>query len=267
MPSDVRANAVRLARRYAPRLVQRVRPWDYYPSYTYGVRQGALNARALGVPAITAIELGVAGGNGLLHLQALAPKVEAETGVHVDVVGFDLATGMPKPLDYRDLPYIWAPGYYQMDVDALTPRLTTAELVLGDITETAADWLARDPAPIGFISFDMDYYTSTRAAMDALLGATAARFLPRTVFYFDDIVGGDEAMMCDSVGELLAIREFNDEHELRRIAPIHGLQYKVRTDREWLVKTYAFHIFDHPAYNTHINRRPDQQFQLQPTWT
>ncbi|MBV8815423.1 MAG: hypothetical protein JO271_13110, partial [Verrucomicrobia bacterium] len=90
---------------------QRLR-WDLFkrPDYAYGVYQAALQARALGIPRICAIEFGVAGGNGLLALEDVADQVTKHVGVGVDTYGFDTGTGMPAPVDYRDMPYLWQPG-------------------------------------------------------------------------------------------------------------------------------------------------------------
>src|SRR5215469_11295162 len=77
--------------------------------YAYGLYQGALLAQRLGHKRITAVEFGVAGGNGLVALEFLAEKIEKEVGVGVDVVGFDSGEGLPSTdeQDYRDLPYFW----------------------------------------------------------------------------------------------------------------------------------------------------------------
>src|SRR5262245_50288865 len=46
------------------------------PSYTWGVLQAAHLGKALGYPAISVLEFGVAGGNGLVALETAALEVE-----------------------------------------------------------------------------------------------------------------------------------------------------------------------------------------------
>jgi hypothetical protein len=46
------------------------------PNYTWAMLQAGYLAKALGMPRISAIEFGVAGGNGLLALESAAELVE-----------------------------------------------------------------------------------------------------------------------------------------------------------------------------------------------
>lgn len=231
------------------------------PGYGYGVYHAALEARALGIPRITAIEFGVAGGYGLIALEEVAADVEAITGVGVDVFGFDLASGMPEPSDYKDMPYIWQKGFFSMDVEKLKSRLKKAELILGNVATTTRAFAERSVAPIGFISFDLDFYSSTKQAF-VLLDAAAEKFLPRVFCYFDDVVGDDWELHCEYTGELLAIREFNDAHPERKIAKISGFRHKRRFSRAWNAKMYVLHLFDHPKQLVHVNPRKNWQLRL-----
>src|SRR5207302_19401 len=82
---------------------------------------------------------------------------------------------------------------------------------LGPVSETVPPFLATPNfPPIGFISFDLDYYNSTKQAFQIFAGRAEMR-LPRIYCYFDDIVFPPWACHNDHVGELLAIREFNQE--------------------------------------------------------
>ena len=110
-------------------------------------------ASRLKIPRISVIELGVAGGRGLVALERASAEIEKALGVGIDVVGFDTGEGMPAAADYRDLPHIWGPGFYKMDADKLRARLTRAELILGDVAATTTEWMRRPKrAPIGFVS-------------------------------------------------------------------------------------------------------------------
>jgi hypothetical protein len=259
----LRERARVIARTRFPGLMNRVRPLDPYPYYRHGVTLAAKEGKALGLSAISVIELGVAGGSGLVNLEETAASVSAAVGIDIQVVGFDLGSGMPHATDYRDLPYIWQPGFYKMDVPLLQARLTVAQLVLGDVAETIPDWVASAPPPVGFVAFDLDYYSSTKVAFDGLLTAGPDRLLPRTICYFDDIIGFEDELLCEYVGELLAIREFNDEHEMRKIAKINGFRYKIPpTHRRWPDQMFALHIFDHPDYTKYIYPDASRQLEL-----
>lgn len=221
-----------------------------HPAYAYGVYCAAQLAAQLGVPRIAALELGVAGGRGLLALERIATEVEQRFGVAIDVAGFDTGEGMPEGVDYRDLQHVWTSGYYTMDYDKLRQRLTRATLVLGDIAQTAPPWLEH-AAPIGFVAFDLDYYSSTKKAF-ALFEGPASTHLPRVHCYFDDIAGPEFACMNDYVGELLAINEFNAEHARRKICQIRNLRCARKLDEAWYAQMYAFHDFDHPHYTVNV---------------
>ena len=224
------------------------RPW-----YGYGVYHAARLAQLLRVPRIAVLEFGVAAGDGLVELERMASEVSKLFPVQIDVVGFDTGIGMPEHTDYRDLPYIWRKGHYRMDAEQLRRRLTSAELVLGDVAETVPPFLSRlSGAAIGFIAFDLDFYSSTMAAFRIFEGTDEA-YLPRVLCYFDDVVGTDDQVHCEDVGELLAIREFNCSHTLKhRIRPIFGLASKRLLASAWTPNMMAYHRYDHPRYGDYI---------------
>jgi hypothetical protein len=230
---------------------------DLYPRphYAYGVQQAAILARRLGIPRISVIEFGVAGGAGLVEMDRMARLATADTGVAIDVFGFDTGRGLPKPTDHRDLPYTWREGDFVMDQKALRARLPQAELILGDIQETIPRFLqAHDPAPIGFVSIDVDYYSSTAAAL-RLFDGDHGHFLPRVFCYLDDTVGDeDQVVHNDYVGELAAVRELNEANDAMKLSPINGLRHKRAVPAPWNELIYVLHRFEHPAYGTYVGR-------------
>jgi hypothetical protein len=231
------------------------------PSYTWGVLQSVHLAKAIGIGHVSAIEFGVAGGNGLIELERIADKVEEIFGVGIDVYGFDTGTGLPKPQDYRDLPNLYTEQAFPMDIDKLKRRLTRAHLILGLVETTVPTFMDSAPAPVAFISFDLDYYSSTMQAFK-LLEADHALLLPRIHCYFDDIMG---FTFSDYTGERLAISEFNASHSMRKLSPIYCLRYYLPTPPErshWPEKFYMAHIFDHDLYgrNDGSVRRPSGGF-------
>jgi len=226
------------------------------PNYGYALLYAAKQARNLGIKKISAIEFGVAAGTGLIELEKMAEKVTKITKVSIDIFGFDMGTGLPAPSDYRDLPYIFKGGFYKMDMQHLQARLKkTTRLILGDVADTIPDFIKISIAPVGFAAFDLDFYSSTVHAMK-ILSAGHYKLLPRVYCYFDDTIGAREELYNEYTGELLAIREFNQQHDDRKIALIHGLIHHRIIKSSWCNAMYALHIFDHPLYNHYI---PDQQ--------
>jgi hypothetical protein len=233
------------------------------PHLAYGLKAAATEARKLGHNSMTAIEFGVGAGNGLLAMEEHAAVVETMTGVHISVVGFDAGNGLPDPVDYHDMPYAWEGGFYPMDEDLLRSRLRLAELVIGDVKTTAKEFLGRsDPlSPIGFASFDLDYWSSTIAAFDIFRGDPRA-CLPRVWCYFDDI-----GWTVEDVGELRAIHDFNEEPRPHRIRPQHTLRSRLPFQPLWADQFYQAHLFDHPDYNVLLADREAERVTLGEGWT
>jgi hypothetical protein len=238
--------------------------WDvlYRTYYGYGTFQAALQAKALGLTSISVIEFGVAGGRGLIALEDIAQGVFDELGVKVEIFGFDTGCGIPEALDYRDMPYIWQKGFFDMDYEKLKTRLKNATVILGDVAETVPNFMSNDDiSPIGFIAFDLDYYSSTIKSFE-IFKKDSSFFLPRVFCYFDDIIGDDWEVHSIYTGELLAIDEFNQKSKFKKIAKIEGLTFKRKIQKKWNEKMYVFHDFKHPLYNKHIYPNKNWQFIL-----
>ena len=219
------------------------------PQYAWGVLQGASLAKVLGIPRVSVIEFGVAGGLGLLALETISEVIERKTNIGIDVFGFDSGVGLPKPEDFRDQPNLWFEGQLPMDRAKLEPKLRRANLYLGLVKETIPAFIAGNPSPVAFASFDLDLYSSTRDAL-LLFKSDYAYLLPRVVSYFDDICGWSYNDYC---GERGAIAEFNTSNDTRKICPIYALRYFIprfaRNDL-WPDGMYFAHFFEHPLYGT-----------------
>jgi hypothetical protein len=234
-----------------------VRPGIFRPSYTWGLLHSAHLAKALGIDRISAIEFGVAGGNGLVSLEKIAEEVEKALGVGIDIYGFDTGVGLPKPDDYRDLPNLYTAAAFPMDIKKLKDRLNKAQLILGEINGTIDGFIRSMPAPVAFVSVDVDYYSSTMHIF-RLFDADHRILLPRIHCYFDDITGFTHS---DFTGERLAIADFNASHAIRKISPIYGVRHFLpapTSHGEWPEKYYMAHFFDHPMYGASdgLWRRP-----------
>lgn len=230
------------------------------PNYTWSVLHTASIALRTGRDPIAVVELGVAGGGGLIALESAALAVEERLGVRIEVYGFDTGTGLPRPTDLRDAPFLIAEGDFPMDEGKLRARLRRAELILGDVSETIRSFLDTRPPPVGFAAYDLDYYSSTRDAL-ALLRAEPDRLFPRVLCYFDDVHGYPWG---DCIGARLAIREFSRPDDARQLAALPGLRYLLpagERDERWPDAMYVAHAFDHPAYadpeGTELVRRLD----------
>lgn len=231
------------------------------PHYGYCVYHAAMLAKNLGIQKISVLELGVAGGNGLINLEYHAQQVTKCLHIDIDVYGFDTGEGLPDYLDYRDLPYSWKKGFYDMDVQKLKKRLKTAKLILGDIKNTIDVFFKEyNPAPIGAIMFDLDFYSSTNAALD-MFDADEKYFLPRIFCYFDDVCGSEIELFNDFTGERLAISEFNQTHKTMKLAKAYHLLSK-KIVIPWYHRIWIFHNFEHNQYNFFIGKSLIDQIWL-----
>jgi hypothetical protein len=236
-------------------LWQKVR-WEAVdrPQYLLGLLKAAEQASSQGIQEIAAIEFGVASGNGLLYLDMYAEKIEKETGIKVLLYGFDSGSGLPTPLpDFRDHPDQWRSHDYPMDEQNLRKRLSErVTLLIGNVKDTVPKFLSQNTIPIGFISFDLDLYSSTIDAMK-VLSSTNRKVLNRIILYFDDI---DFFFNHQFAGELLAISEFNQNNVHIKIDKWRGIQRnQVFKDSLWLSKMYVAHNLESIS-SIHLNRPP-----------
>jgi len=229
------------------------------PNYTYCVYHAAQLARRLGLKAISVLEFGVAGGNGLMFLDRLSLRVEKATGVRIEVYGFDTGMGLPEVTATEDLPYWFRPTQYKMEVQELEAQLTSAKLVLGNVAKTVVDFFERyRPAPVAAIFNDLDLYTSTRDSLK-LFDQPSEHFLPRIFFYFDDVIGTELEMYSDCAGQLLAISEFNRSHDSIHISINQNLL--ARVDVSYRYQIYYGHLRSHPLYSKYIGGRDQTQIE------
>ena len=200
--------------------------------YALSLAHGVYIALNCGYKKITAIELGVAGGNGLRDLCLIADNLESKFDLEIDVIGFDTGTGLPELKDYRDHPEMWHQGEFCVTDINLPPR---ARLILGDVANTVPEFVQTFNGILGFVSIDLDLYSSTVSAMP-LFELHARNYLPVMPVYVDDMnvcIGYNP--WC---GEELALSEFNDLHKLRK--------FEQKSDIWRIQNFHVFHVFDHP---------------------
>ena len=213
--------------------------------HAYGLLKAADEAGARGIGRVTVVELGVASGTGLLNLCEIAARVTGETGVDFHLAGFDTGEGMPPPSDYRDHPELYKEGWFPMDREALAGSLpANAEVHFGPVAETIKPFAERlgPDAPLGFATLDVDFYSSAKDALRLFDGSPDA-YLPTLPVYVDDLALATHTRFA---GELLAIREFNAERELRKVDWDWNLRNtRVFKNAEWLTHMFKLHVLDH----------------------
>ena len=232
------------------------------PHYAYCMLAAADLARRLGRAEISAIEFGVAGGNGLKFMCDFAEEVRRVTGVTVTCFGFDTGKGMPPPEGEKDLPYWFQEAQYVMDEPALRAKVPNGKLVIGEIKDTLPTFFdAHAVPPIGAIFNDVDYWSSTRHSFDLFreVKSRPDAFLPRIFMYFDDIIGREFEMYGPHNGQLAAMHEFNAAQEDVKIHLNQNLLPK--THLAYRHQIYYAHLFRHPDYNRYIGNQEQDNLQ------
>jgi hypothetical protein len=214
--------------------------------HAYALLKAADDAKKIGIERVSVIEFGVANGAGLFNIQSIAKRVTKTTGIFFDIYGFDTGEGMPPPTSYKDHPDLYTEGDFPMDFEKLQNALDpNTKLVIGPINETIPKFLEQDfkSSPIGFISIDVDYYSSSVESLKVLEKKSTA-YLPRVTIYLDDLQDDSHNSWC---GELAAINEFTQDHEYRKIERHTFLRgYRIFKNARWIDHMFFAHILDHP---------------------
>jgi hypothetical protein len=226
----------------------------YRPHYAYALLETAKLAKVLGHKSISILEFGCAGGAGLLDIEYHINEIKKYFDLGFELYGFDSGEGLPPSNDVRDVLYLWQPGEYKMDYNKLVNKLESTKVVIGPVSDTINDFIEKyNPAPVGCVFNDFDYYTSTRDSFK-LYKNNVKYFFPRVFMYFDDTLG-----TSNFNGELLAINEFNSNNESQKIDLIQLKAEQLSLSwKNWIYlakKYYYLHNFDHPEYSKAINSR------------
>jgi hypothetical protein len=163
---------------------------------------------------------------------------------------------MPTPLDYRDHPELYQEGDFRMEKEKLLKKLpSNCKLLIGSVEETIPIFLKETDlydAPIGFISFDLDYYSSTKIALSVLKGPEN-RYLAKLPLYFDDIALWSHNSKS---GELLAITELNSTNNNRLIEmDMFTKSRRIFKTAEWLNHIYYLHVLDSSIRKRIVQKR------------
>ena len=223
-------------------------------NYSLGMLHSVWQAILCGHDRITVAELGVAHGNGLRALINAAKWYQENFNIQIDIVGFDSGQGLLKPHGYRDHPEMWDEGYFSGDEDEIRQWLPdNARLIIGDIKYTVPEYVKTFDisAPLAYVSIDVDYYSSTVSAFP-LFEMPAANYVPAMPVHVDD--AHTIITFCPWAGESLALREFNDSHDLRKFEQKEAI---------WRIENfYVFHVLDHPFRTGEV--RPPYRIDCSP---
>lgn len=224
--------------------------------YAFGLQQAfefaAAHGAKLGLERVVLVEFGVASGGGLLNLCRISERLSRHYGIDCRIIGFDTGAGMPEPVDYRDHPEKYLRGdFVPSDTGSLKDALpANASIVYGDIAETLSGLYLAPGEMIGFVSVDVDYWSSARDCLR--LFDREGVCLPRTPVYFDDVNYADHHPFA---GELLAIEEFNEARPRRKIARMNGLRnWRVFKSAPWLDQMFWFFDLDHPFFSAEFHK-------------
>lgn len=225
------------------------------PAYAFGLWLATLQAKELGIKKLNIFEFGVATGAGLINLCDICAIMTKSTDMQYDIYGFDSDIGMPAlSSGYKDHPELWHEGQFLVDHDEIRKNLPeNAQLISGNIADTiepfCQEHLSND-APVGFVAVDVDLYSSTLSVFELFKHNNPELYLPVTIMYLDDI--NDLLTNNSWCGEMLAVREWNDQNELRKMEEMRIRQN--HSPAGWHDHIYGLHVLDHPVRN---GKRPD----------
>lgn len=220
----------------------------FKPHYETILLESCKEAKKLGIDKVSVLELGVAGGNGIIALEKYKKLIEKHLDIEINIYGFDTGEGMPATDLKEDLPFVFKQGQFKINKEIVSSKLKS-KIFYGDIKDTINDFINSKPNKISCIFFDLDYYSSTKAFMDQIVNLKSY-FLPRIFCYFDDI-HLPEKYISDVNGVLLAIKEFNSSNKGFKFGTNvdHILDFKFPLAKSSI---YMLHNFDHQDYNKFI---------------
>ena len=178
--------------------------------------------------------------------------------IDFEIFGFTLKGGLPK---YKKNPYDrlyrWGPGETPLTVKKNLKILKISKVFFGDVKNTLPIFMKKnlsEDSPIGFIVYDLNYYTSTKYALDVLKGKDKF-YLPRLYNYFDD-----NSFSSDDEGEVKAIKEFNKKNKknlstINELAEILSINFS-----KWIFLGKRFRVmnsFNHKKFMNKVSRFDD----------
>ena len=220
----------------------------FRPHYETILLESMLEAKKLGYKEASVLELGVAGGNGIISLENYKKKIENLLKIKINIYGFDYGEGLPQTKNKFDLPFLWSSGDYKINKEMLK-KISNSKIFFGDIKYTFKEFIKTKPAPISAIFFDLDYYTSTKNFLNQIQ-ENSSFFCPRVYCYFDDVFSIHHHIN-EHNGELLAIKEFNKNKNIKigkSLSSSSDFKFPIGNDR-----LFMLHNFAHVDYFKRLN--------------
>ena len=231
---------------------------SFKPHYESILYEACLESKKLGIKNVSVLELGVAGGAGILALEKYKKRIEKVLDMSIEVYGFDTGEGLPKIEMNEDLPFLWKEGLYNIDKTALENKIKS-KIFYGDVKNTIDDFIKINKNKVCCIFFDLDLYTSTINFLNQI-PKIEEHLLPRVLCYFDDVYVF-ENYINQFNGVFKAIDEFNAN------LSDFKLGYSVDHFKDFkfpLAKTsiYTLHSFKNNLYKKYISSNIESDLSL-----
>lgn len=230
----------------------------FRPHYETILYESCLEAKKLGYSEVSVLELGVAGGNGIIALEQYKKKIQNLINIKINIYGFDTGVGLPKIKYTEDMPFLFKAGDFKVDKSILNSEISS-KIFYGDVKNTLQKLADIKPKNIVSIFFDFDLYSSTRDFLNQI--KKIEKFLcPRIYCYFDDIFNTNY-LINQFNGENLAINEFNKVNTNLKI----GFSLDNISDFKFpLAKNMLFvlHKFDHLDYTKYIGCEGENSLKI-----
>jgi hypothetical protein len=187
----------------------------------------------------------VASGAGLMNLVKISDEFSRFYKIPCKIIGFDSGEGMPPAVDYRDHPEKYVVGDFKSHDKSLLDKALpeNANVLYGPIKNEIKKLCTEltEGDVVAFVSIDVDYYSSTLDCL-TLFSLEGTRTLPQLPVYFDDVNNIEHNDYC---GELLAINEFNEKFENKKISRMNQLRnWRIFKNALWLDQMFWYLDFE-----------------------
>ena len=225
-------------------------------NYALGILMAAHQAKELNYKKISIIELGCWNLEGLIDIENYIHDIKKFIDIDFNVYGFELGTGhIEEETDPRNRLYDLSGGNYAFKKKDNLKKLTISKLILGDVKDTVPKFLEEghlDDAPLGFIIFDLGFYSSAKNALQ-LLKSDSKRYLPRSIIYSDN-----NYFVLKNEADKAAFAEFNLEGG-KTISPIGELAEQLSLSwNKWIFlgkRMYMLSDLKHEKYNINYEQK------------
>ncbi len=225
-------------------------------NYALGILMAAHQAKELNYKKISIIELGCWNLEGLIDIENYIHDIKKFIDIDFNVYGFELGTGhIVEETDPRNRLYELSGGNYAFKKKDNLKKLTFSKLILGDVKDTVPKFLEEghlDDAPLGFIIFDLGFYSSAKNALQ-LLKSDSKRYLPRSIIYSDN-----NYFVLKNEADKAAFAEFNLEGG-KTISPIGELAEQLSLSwNKWIFlgkRMYMLSDLKHEKYNINYEQK------------